>query len=76
MKTYVKRLCAVILLLIIAEVPYIDDAAKAAEQKNTLQKELEHILDEEPALKGLQRASVSGQQKQGRCCSAAGKICG
>ncbi|WNP86850.1 D-alanyl-D-alanine carboxypeptidase/D-alanyl-D-alanine-endopeptidase [Bacillus velezensis] len=52
MKTYVKRLSAVILLLIIAAVPYIDDAAKAAEQKNTLQKELEHILDEEPALKG------------------------
>ncbi|MDJ1631169.1 hypothetical protein QNN00_15990 [Bacillus velezensis] len=33
MKTYVKRLSAVILLLIIAAVPYIDDAAKAAEQK-------------------------------------------
>lgn len=38
MKTYVKRLSAVILLLIIAAVPYIDEAAKAAEQKNTLQK--------------------------------------
>lgn len=33
MKIYVKRLSAVILLLIIAAVPYIDDAAKAAEQK-------------------------------------------
>ncbi|WP_269775270.1 D-alanyl-D-alanine carboxypeptidase/D-alanyl-D-alanine-endopeptidase [Bacillus siamensis] len=52
MKTYVKRLTAVFLLLVIAAVPYIDDSAKAAEQKNALQKELEHILNEEPALKG------------------------
>lgn len=66
MKTYVKRLSAVILLLIIAAVPYIDDSAKAAEQKNALQKEPQQILNEEPALKGAAAGCQCTVSKNGR----------
>ncbi|MCP6682665.1 D-alanyl-D-alanine carboxypeptidase/D-alanyl-D-alanine endopeptidase [Bacillus nakamurai] len=52
MKKHVKRWAAVMLLFVIAAVPYIDDSAKAVEKKGALTEQLTKILEEEPALKG------------------------